>query len=114
MVESYGYSLLDCGRTADALQLEGVYDEFAKRADFLFLMGLVYMNNALFDLAVAEFLKATTVKAFAVDGVNSYRAFYNIGVIFECTGDLTTAQEYYEKCGDYPPARARIGELGVC
>jgi tetratricopeptide (TPR) repeat protein len=88
---------------------ENIYNEFAKRADFVFLMGLIFMNNALFERAITEFEKATTMKDFAVAGVNSYSAFYNIGVIYECTGHTLRAQEYYQKCGDYAPALARLG-----
>lgn len=109
MVESYGYELLKLRRFEEALQFENIYDEFAVRADFVFLMGLIYMNNAFFDRAVAEFEKATTMKDFSVAGVNSYSAFYNIGVIYECLGDGVRAREYYRKCGDYKPALSRLG-----
>jgi len=111
MVESYGYTLLDLKRNKEALGLSALYDVFAVRADFVFLMGLIYMNNALFDNAVAEFKKSTTIKEFSVDGVNSYMANYNIGVIYECTGHTKKAREYYKKCGDYAPARARLASL---
>lgn len=111
MVESYGYTLLDLHRNQDALNLLGVYDAFATRADFLFLMGLIYMNNGLLDEAVNEFQKATTMEVFAVDGVNSYKADYNIGVIYECAGYPVEAKEAYERCGDYEPAKARLREL---
>ena len=108
MVESYGYTLLDLKRSRDALNLLGVYDEFAKRADFVFLMGLIYMNNGLFDEAILEFKKATTIEEFAVDGINSYKANYNIGVIYECTGHTTEAVAAYRSCGDYEPAIKRL------
>ena len=108
MVESYGYTLLDLNRYHDALNLLSVYDEFAKRADFVFLMGLIYMNNGLFDESVQEFTKATTIEEFAIDGVNSYKAFYNIGVIYECTGQIKKAKDAYRKCGGYEPALKRL------
>lgn len=111
MVESYGYTLLDLKRNQDALNLLGVYDEFSGRADFVFLMGLIYMNNGLFQEAILEFRKATTMEEFAVDGVNSYKAFYNIGVIYECTGYTDEAGEAYRKCGGYEPAKARLQQL---
>ncbi len=111
MVESYGYTLLDLKRSQDALNLLGVYDEFAKRADFVFLMGLIYMNNGLFDEAIAEFQKATAMEEFAVDGVNSYKADYNIGVIYECAGYLREAQEAYLRCGAYEAAKSRLQQL---
>jgi tetratricopeptide (TPR) repeat protein len=110
MVEAYGYSLLKLKRFAEALQFENIYEAFATRADFLFLMGLIYMNNAQFSQAIAEFQKATTMSEFSVEGVNGYSAFYNIGVIYECLGDKEKAGEYYKKCGDYAPALARMGK----
>ena len=108
MVESYGYTLLDLKRSKEALNLLGVYEAFSKRADFVFLIGLIYMNNGLFAEAVLEFQKATTIEEFAVDGVNSYKAFYNIGVIYECTGHVSEAKDAYRRCGDYEPARSRL------
>lgn len=111
MVESYGYTLLDLKRPQDALNLLSVYDEFSGHADFVFLMGLVYMNNGLLSEAVDEFQKATTIEEFSVDGVNSYKANYNIGVIYECTGNTLKARAAYSKCGDYEPARARLQQL---
>lgn len=111
MVESYGYTLLDLKRNQDALNLLGVYDEFSGRADFVFLMGLIFMNNGLFDESIHEFQKATTIEEFAVDGVNSYKAYYNIGVIYECTGHTKEAKDAYCKCGKYEPALKRLAQL---
>lgn len=111
MVESYGYTLLELNRNQDALNLSGVYDVFAKRADFVFLMGLIYMNNGLFKEAVSEFEKAATMEEFAVDGVNSYKAYYNIGVIYECTGCADEARKAYQKCGEYEAAKIRLQQL---
>lgn len=111
MVESYGYTLLDLNQNREALNLLNVYDVFARRADFLFLMGLVFMNNGMFNEAVQEFQKSTAMEEFTVDGVNSYKAYYNIGVIYECTGHIQKARKAYRKCGDYAPARARLSVL---
>lgn len=108
LVESYGYCLINLGQYKRALGLEGVYSVFSKRADFVFLMGLVYMNNAMFDRAIDEFLKATTISDYAVEGVNSYLACYNAGVIYECTGNISEAKKAYSKCGDYEPALERL------
>lgn len=111
MVESYGYTLLDLKRNREALGLAELYDVFATRADFIFLMGLVYMNNGLFDAAVDEFKKSVTMEESTVEGVNSYMAYYNIGVIYECTGHIEEARTYYKKCGEYQPAKERLKAL---
>ncbi len=111
MVESYGYCLLNLRRYEEAMQLEGIYDTFCKRADFVFLMGLIYMNNALFAEAVEQFQKATAIVEYVVDGVNSYKANYNIGVILECMKETEAAVGSYKRCGNYPPAMERIAYL---
>lgn len=111
MVEAYGYTLLDLKRPREALQLTHIYDTFARRADFVFLMGLIYMNNALFNEAIDEFRKAATMEEFSVCGVNSYKAYYNIGVICECTGRIEEAREAYRRCGEYEAAKVRLAQL---
>ena len=107
MVETYGYALLNGGQPETALLLESVYAEFGDTADFKFLMGLIYMNNARFDEAIRQFELATAYADCRSKGVNSYAAWYNIGVIKECLGDAAGARSYYKKCGDYAPARKR-------
>jgi hypothetical protein len=113
MVQTYGYALINSGQAAMALQLEGVYDVFGNTADFHFLMGLIYMNNARYEEAVAEFQKAASFSSGSMIGVNSYLAFYNIGVIYECLGQLDEARHSYEKCETYEPARRRLASLRV-
>lgn len=107
LVESYGYCLLYLKQYSRALELEGIYPVFSKRADFVFLMGLIYMNNAMFENAISEFLKATQITDYAVEGVNSFSAYYNAGVICECLGQRKEALEFYKQCGNYAPALER-------
>lgn len=111
MVQSYGYSLLELKEYQKALSFTGIYDTFASNADFIFLMGLIYMNNTLFHEAIAEFDKATQFKVCTVEGVNSYRALYNKGVILECTGHIDEALKSYEACGSFKPALERLYAL---
>lgn len=108
MVVAYGYCLLALREYDSALDLANIYDIFGSHADFVFLMGLVYMNNALFDQAIIEFQKAASMNSSSVEGINSYAANYNIGVIYECTGQIKEAVKYYKKCGNYLPALNRL------
>lgn len=108
MVESYGYALLNAGSAQTALQFENIYHEFGGTADFQFLMGFIYMNNELYENAVGEFQKATGHDNARTSGANSYLAYYNIGVIKECLGDIVGAKEFYEKCGKYEKAARRL------
>lgn len=111
MVETYGYALINSGRAEEALFFENIYEEFGGSADFQFLMGLIYMNNARFEDAVAEFLKATKHTECRTLGVNSYSAYYNVGVVYECLGHVKEAADYYKKCGNYPPAVKQLEHL---
>lgn len=111
MVETYGYALLNSGQADHALFLENVYEEFGNTADFKFLMGLIYMNNEMFDAAVEEFKKALKMPEGRARGVNSYLACYNIGVIYECLGQMTEAEQYYNRCGGYEPAEKRLEKM---
>lgn len=111
MIESYGYCLLEQKEYETALCLTNVYDIFASSADFIFLMGLIYMNNACFDQAICEFQKAASMKTGKTEGINSYMPNYNIGVIYECTGNKEKAIQFYRKCGNYMPARNRLSLL---
>lgn len=111
LVVSYGYTLINTEQYETALGLEGVYNDMNICCEYIFLMGLIYMNNGLFDKAISEFRKATTFKSCSIEGSNSYLANYNIGVIYECTGNTKVARNFYQKCRNYEPAKARLALL---
>lgn len=108
MIEVYGYALINAKQYEKALGLENLSDDFGNTADFNFLLGLIYQENARFDQAVGHYLKATQYNDARMDGVNGYLAFYNIGVIFECLGLKDKAIQHYKKCGDYKKAMEGI------
>lgn len=108
LVESYGYSLLNSDQYDLALQLLNIYEDFSSSADFVFLVGLILMNNGRFQEAINEFLKATKRNECRTEGVNSFLSYYNIGVIFECLGDRKKAEQYYKRCGEFEPAVKRL------
>lgn len=108
MVETYGYALINSNQPQKAMFFENIYREFGNSADFQFLMGLIYMNNARFPEAIGEFQKALKQKTCKTSGVNSYAAYYNIGVIHECLGHLEEAGSCYRKCEGYLPAKERL------
>lgn len=111
LVVSYGYVLIDAGHASAALSFENIYPEFEKSAEFVFLMGYIYMQNMMFDQAIAQFRKAAEFPDCNMDGVNSYKAFYNIGVIEECLGRKTEAIEDYRRCKAYAPAQKQLRRL---
>ena len=111
MVESYGNCLLEAKEYEIALNLLGVYEEFSVSTDFVFLAGLIYMNNGYLKEAICEFEKAASRKICKMEGINSYMAWYNIGVIYECTGNREKAIKYYRKCGKYKLAIDGLNRL---
>lgn len=103
-----GYALLNAGCNSDALILENVYEDFCWSANYLFVLGMIYMQNGRFDEAICQFKKATTLPETNIDGVNSYLAYYNIGVIYECLEEKDQAMRYYQLAGDYDLAKEGI------
>lgn len=111
LIESYGYCLLNLKQLDQALLLENVYDSFSSHADFVFLMGLIYMNCGRFEDAIEQFKKATRIPFYSVKGTNSFMAEYNCGVIYECSGQKDAALHHYTKCGIYAPAMEALKRL---
>lgn len=108
LVESYGYALLAQEKYEKALGLLGVYDTFAGSADFLFLVALIRSNNGYFQEALEEYQRVLKMPTCRVEGVNSYLAYYNMGVIEECLGHREEACMYYAKAKNYERARERL------
>lgn len=111
LVETYGYALINNGDYTESLELEKFERYYGGSADFLFLMGLIYMNNAKFLQAVGQFLRCTKNKPGKTAGIDSYLPYYNLGVIYECLGQKKEAVHYYKKCGNYPAALKRLNEI---
>lgn len=108
LVETYGYALLNNKLYSDALKILNIIDNFEDSCDFSFLIALIYMNNGFMCEAIQYFKKCLTYKKCKVDGVNSFRTYYNLGVIYECNGDLQNAKCYYKKCGSFNKADNRL------
>ena len=111
MVIGYGYALLHLARYDEALQFQNIYDEFATTADFVCLMGLIYLRKGMVVQAMAEFLKATTFETARTEGANSFIPTFNMGCINEVLGDITAAITLYKRCGNFKPALDRLKEL---
>lgn len=111
MVIGYGYALLHLERYEEALLFQNIYDEFATSADFVCLMGLIYLRTGNIVAAMGEFLKATTFDTAKTEGANTFIPTFNMGCVNEVLGDLDTAIALYKKCGDFKPALDRLKEL---
>lgn len=109
MIVNYGYSLLNTDRGEDAqLFLEQIYPYFDFLADFLMVMGTVYIRNGHYMKAALQFIKATQTEKFFTLGTNSFRAYYHLGAVYEMIGQPENALLFYEKCGAYDLAQERI------
>jgi glycosyltransferase involved in cell wall biosynthesis len=110
LVETYGYALVNSGKCIDALYLEQYETYYKNSPDFYFMIGIIYMNNAEFSKAVESFLQCTKFSYGKVEGVTSFLAYYNIGVIYDVLGFREQAIDYYKLCGFYEPAVKRLRE----
>lgn len=111
LVETFGYTLINSEKYKQALEIEKFSSYYHHSPDFNFLMGLIYMNNALFSKAVENFLLCIGSIEGKIQGVNSYLANYNIGVIYEILGYRKEAIGYYKQCGNYEPAKIRLASF---
>ena len=111
MVVSYGNALLHTGQQDIALGFEGIYEEFAVLADFVYLMGNIYKANGMYEQAVEQYQKATGITFCKQNGCNSFLPCYQTGEIFELLGDTATAIACYRQCGDFKPATQKLSIL---
>ena len=112
LVESYGYALLNSKRYAEALCLTDYEQYYNQSPDYLFLLGLIYMNNGMFAQAIETFVRCRGDKEGKTEGINSWLPTYNIAVIYECLGQMEEASAYYQQCGNYPAALERLNIQG--
>lgn len=108
MVIAYGFCLLRMGKEEQALGLEAVYDDFKDSADYLYLMGLIYRKNRLYEKALDAFSTAVTFDFANENGANSFLSYYEMGNILMLAGEEELARNCYSLCGDYPPAKEKL------
>ena len=111
LVESYGYSMLELKMYNEARILYNYEIYYNNKADFVFLVALIEMNNGDFQNAAEIFLRCTELKNGKIEGITSFLPLYNIGVIFECVGMVDEAVSYYKMCGNYEQAVERINSI---
>lgn len=111
LIETYGYALINSSRYSDAMNLKKYLKLYKNSADFHFLLGLIYMNNAKFTQAVERFLECTKLSNGKMEGITTFLPYYNMGVIYEVLEYSKQAVEYYKLCGEYSPAIERLNQL---
>lgn len=113
LTESYGYTLIELKLFSEALDLYKYEKYYSNYPDFIFLLGIIEMNNGNFQKSAETFLKCTEFKKGKIEGITSYLPLYNIGVIFDCLGFKQEAYTYYEMCGNYEPAINQLNAEGI-
>lgn len=108
MVIGYGYSMLNTGRTDEALGFENIYEAFKDSIDFVSLMGIIYLRNDMLGNAVERFLDAIDLPYTDSDVASRNVPLYNLGIINEMLGNTEEAKHFYEKCVDFAPAKERL------
>jgi len=111
LVQTYGYALINSERYAEGLGLTQYEQYYAQSPDYLFVLGLVYMNNGMFSQAIVTFLRCKEVPEGKTEGINSWLPTYNIAVIYECLGKMEEATAYYKQCGNYRLALQRLNMI---
>lgn len=112
LVISYGEALLSTGQTARALSFEEIYDSFATTADFVYLMGIIYLRNERYEEALEQFEKALTFPTARKNGANTFLSYYEIGLILCMISEWDAARSWFLRCGEYPPAQKMLERLG--
>lgn len=113
LIKNYGELLITSDQAEAALALLKYYDSYQNNADYLCLIGKIYiqLNNPL--KALPEFIKALTAPEYDSPDSRKEIPSYFIGHIYQCYGQLDIALEHFKKCGDYPPALKRINQINA-
>lgn len=116
MATAFINAMTHTGRSEEALTFfEPIYKYFANDANFFCSMGVIYLNVNQPLKAMMEFVKATQCSNASEEGSNTYIAYYNIGLVNEMLGNLSSAISFYQRSAQYgyPLALDRLQALGI-
>lgn len=113
MLVSYGYSMLHTHREAQAMQLAAYYDRLSSYADYVCLLGCIYLGNQEHLKAIRAFHHALTLTDYHIEGSNNATPWHNLGCIYEALANEEEALLCYEHAMTYgsPNAKARYDAL---
>lgn len=113
MLVAYGYSMLHSHREAQAMQLEAYYDQLSSYADYICLLGNIYLSNHEHLKAIHAFRHALTLTDYHMEGSNNAIPWHNLGCIYEALGNEEDAFSCYERAMTYhfPDTKARYDAL---
>ncbi len=108
---NYGSLALDFQKDERLSSLLDFYGYYQDNANYLCLVGKIYLHQNQPLKALPEFIKALTAPEYdSPDCKTTVPSFY-IGYIYEVFGQKDIAKQHYQKCGDYAPAVERLREL---
>ena len=112
-VQAMAISYINCmthlGKAQEAVSFfEPYYDHFATSASFYNSLGVAYLNSNQPLKAMMEFIKATQCPVVHDTGSNTYLPYYNMGLVNEMLGNISSAIDFYKKCGNYSLALERL------
>lgn len=113
MLVSYGYSMLHTHREAQAMQLTTYYDQLSSYADYVCLLGCIYLDNHELLKAIRAFRHALTLTEYHIEGSNNATPWHNLGCIYEALGNEEDALLCYEHAMTYhsPVTKERYDAL---
>lgn len=101
MLVSYGYSMLNTQREAQAMNLAAYYDRLSSYADYVCLLGCIYLENHEHLKAIRAFRHALTLTEYYIEGSNNATPWHNLGCIYEALGNTEEALLCYEHAMTY-------------
>lgn len=110
LVCNYGNMLLDREKTEEASSLLSFYEYYGNNADYLCMIGVMYLQRNQLLKALPEFVKA--LSAPSRDSVEPQVISYYIGYIYECFQQKDIARQHYQKCGEFEPALEALRRMG--
>ncbi len=113
MVCDYGQCLLNLGEYEKASFLIDYYDAFSSCAEYVFMVGNIYLNTGRPIQAYKEYLNCLSMKNERTKGTTSFYPLHNIGLLNEMLGDTASAIPFYEKAAalGYKRSQDRLNEL---
>lgn len=109
LVCNYGNILLDNNKPEEARSLLSYYDNYSDNADYLCMIGVMYLHLNQHLKALPEFVKA--LSAPSRDSIEKQVISYYIGYIYEVFGQKDIARQHYLRCGEFEPALEALGRM---
>lgn len=107
MLVSYGYSMLHTKRAAQAMQLASYYDRLSAYADYVCLLGCIYLQNHEYLKAIRAFRHALTLTDYHIEGSNNATPWHNLGCIYEALDNEEEAMRCFQQAASYHSSKSQ-------